>query len=96
MKTHGDLSTLFRQPCLTCSLSAALHLALLSAHRQPNLGKLIGISIVKHPQNVQHLKFILFWNYILHVSDGLSIHHQESKTVHTASGICHTASVAAC
>ena len=29
------------------------------------------------------------------VSDGLSTHHQESKTVHTASGICHTGSVAA-
>ena len=31
----------------------------------------------------------------LHVSDCLSVHHQESKTVHTASGICHTDSVAA-
>ena len=31
----------------------------------------------------------------LHVLDGLSVHHQESKTVHTASGICHTGSVAA-
>jgi len=28
--------------------------------------------------------FILFWNDILHVSDGLSVHHQEFKTVHTA------------
>ena len=35
--------------------------------------------------------FILFWNNTLHVSDGLSVHHQGSKTVHTASGICHTA-----
>jgi len=26
----------------------------------------------------------------LHVSDGPSVHHQESKTVHTATGICHT------
>ena len=34
--------------------------------------------------------FILFWNNTLHVSDGLSVHHQESKTVHTASGISHT------
>jgi hypothetical protein len=42
------------------------------------------------------MKLILFWNNILHVSDGLSVHHQESKTVHTASGICHTGSVAAC
>jgi len=26
-------------------------------------------------------------NVTLHVSDGLSVHHQEFKTVHTASGI---------
>jgi len=30
------------------------------------------------------IKFILFWNDTLHVSDGLSVHHQEFKTVHTA------------
>jgi len=35
-------------------------------------------------------QFILFWNDILHVSDGLSVHHQEFKTVHTATGICQT------
>jgi hypothetical protein len=28
----------------------------------------------------------------LHVSDGLSVHHQKSKTVHTVSGMCHTGS----
>jgi len=27
---------------------------------------------------------------------GLSVHHQESKTVHTASGVCHTGFLAAC
>jgi len=36
------------------------------------------------------IKFILFWNDSLHVSDGLSVHHQEFKTVHTAAGICQT------
>jgi len=36
----------------------------------------------------QCIKFILFWNDTLHVSDGLSVHHQEFKTVHTATGIC--------
>jgi hypothetical protein len=36
------------------------------------------------------LKFILFWNNTLHVSDGLSLHHQESKTVHTATGVSQT------
>jgi hypothetical protein len=41
----------------------------------------------------QFLKFILFWNNILHVSEGLSLHHQEFKTVHTATGICHTDTV---
>jgi hypothetical protein len=44
----------------------------------------------------QFLKFILFCSCTLHVSDGFSVHHQKSKTVHTASGICHTGSVAAC
>jgi len=36
----------------------------------------------------QFFKFILFSSNTLHVSDGLSVHHQESKNVHTASGIC--------
>jgi len=37
------------------------------------------------------IRFILFWNDILHVSDGLSVHHhQEFKTVHTATDICQT------
>jgi len=35
----------------------------------------------------QFLKFILFWISTLHVSDGLSVNHQKSKTVHTASSI---------
>jgi hypothetical protein len=33
---------------------------------------------------------IYFWNRTLHVSDRFSVHHQESSTVHTAIGICHT------
>jgi hypothetical protein len=38
----------------------------------------------------QCIKFILFWNDTLHVSEGLVVHHQELKTVHTATGICQT------
>ena len=38
----------------------------------------------------QCIKFILFWNDTLHVSEGLSVHHQEFKTVRTARGICQT------
>jgi len=41
----------------------------------------------------QFFKFILFCSNTLHVSDGLSVHHQESKTVHTASDICQTDSI---
>jgi len=36
----------------------------------------------------QCIKFILFWSNTLRVSDGLSVHHQEFKTVHAATGIC--------
>ena len=32
----------------------------------------------------QCIKFILFWNDTLHVSDGLSVHHKQFKTVHSA------------
>jgi hypothetical protein len=35
----------------------------------------------------QFLKFILFWNNNLHVSDSLFVHHLEFKTVCTATGI---------
>ena len=33
---------------------------------------------------------IYFWNRTLHVLASFSVHHQESSTVHTATGICHT------
>ena len=38
----------------------------------------------KTNQMHQCIKFVLFWNDILHVSDGISVHHQEFKNVHTA------------
>ena len=38
----------------------------------------------------QCIKFILFWNDILHVSDVIYVHHQEFKIVPTAKGICQT------
>jgi len=36
----------------------------------------------------QFLKFILFWNSTPHVSDRLSVHHQEFNTVHTVTVMC--------
>jgi len=55
----------------------------------------IGLCIViyfysKTNEMHQLLKFILFFSSTLHVSGGLYVHHQESKTVHTTSGICKT------
>ena len=44
----------------------------------------------KTNQMHQYIKFILFWDDTLHISDGLSVHHQEFRTVHTATGICQT------
>jgi hypothetical protein len=43
--------------------------------------------------NISNLFY--FGTTLLHVSDGLSAHHQESETSRTASGICHTGYVAA-
>jgi len=35
-------------------------------------------------------KIYFIFNDTLHVSDGLPVHHQEFKTVHTATDICQT------
>jgi hypothetical protein len=48
------------------------------------------ISIVKPTRCTNVSSLFYFWNDTLHVSDGLSVHHQEFKTVHTATGICQT------
>ena len=40
--------------------------------------------------NEMHYFANLFWYRTLHVSDRFTVHHQESSTVHTATGICHT------
>ena len=42
------------------------------------------------PSIIRSSRLFLFWNDILHISNGLSVHHQEFKTVHTATGICQT------
>ena len=33
---------------------------------------------------------LFYWSNTLHVSDGLSVHHQELKTLHTTTSICQT------
>jgi len=33
---------------------------------------------------------LFYFGMTLHLSEGLSVHHQEFKTVHTATGICQT------
>jgi hypothetical protein len=40
----------------------------------------------------QSLKLFIFYFCLtlFHVSDGLSFHHQEFRTVYTATGICQT------
>jgi len=45
------------------------------------------IYVVK-PTRCINVSYLFYWSNDLHVSDGLSVHHQELKTVHTATGIC--------
>jgi len=48
------------------------------------------LSIVK-PTRCTTVSNLFYFEMTLHVSDGLSVHHQEFKTVHTATDICQTA-----
>jgi hypothetical protein len=49
--------------------------------------KFSNCSYSKTNQMHQFLKLFIL-HYTLHVSEGISVHHQEFKTVHTATGIC--------
>jgi len=49
-----------------------------------------AISIVKRTRCTNVSNLFYFGLVTLHVSGGLSAHHQEFKTVHTATGICQT------
>jgi hypothetical protein len=55
------------------------------------IGPCIVIYFYSKTKEMPHFfKFILFFISTLHISDGLSVHHKESKTVHTISGVCQT------
>ena len=47
------------------------------------------IFIVK-PTRCTNVSNLFYFVITLHVSDGLSVHHQELLSVHTATGICQT------
>jgi len=47
------------------------------------------IPIVK-PTRCNDVSNLFILENTLHVSDGLSVHHQEFKTIHIATGICQT------
>jgi len=49
-----------------------------------------GIRFLKQNQREALISQIYFWNRPLHVSDSISVHHQEPSTVHTAIGVGHT------
>ena len=64
----------------------------LSRSEQQSVYRVVHRNIFLYKTNQIHkcIKFILFWSNTPHVSDGLSVHHQEFKTVCTATGICQT------
>jgi len=73
-------------PAATCTYTVVL-----AAHlRRMTCGDNLFGFCRKTDKMHQRIKFILFWNDTLHVSDGPSVHRQEFKSVHTATGICQT------
>ena len=42
------------------------------------------------PTRCTNVSNLFYFGMALHVSDGLSVHHHDFKTVHTATGICQT------
>ena len=59
------------------------------------VGPCIVIYFYSKTNQMHNISNLFYFGTILHILDGPSVHRQESKTVHTLSGICHTGSVAA-
>jgi len=77
----------FRCACLVRALTVQYSLFPLNCFLKSTEADL-GILIIK-PMRCTNISN-LFWNRTLHVSDNISVHRQESSTVHTAIGIGHT------
>jgi len=59
------------------------------AFKSKSLNRLSYISIVK-PTRCTNVSNLFHCSDTLYVSDGLPVHHQQFKTVHTATGVCQT------
>jgi len=53
-------------------------------HAFPCFTRLTLLFLQRNQPDAPMCQIYLFWNDTLHVSDGLSVHHQRFKTVHTA------------
>jgi hypothetical protein len=60
----------------------------ITGHSVKFFAEFVCLLIIK-PTRCTNSQFY-FWNRTVHVSDRFSVHHQESSTVYTAIGICHT------
>jgi hypothetical protein len=58
------------------------------------VGPCIVIYFYSKTNQVHNISNLFYFGTTLHISDGLSVHHQQSKTVYTAS--YYTGSVASC
>jgi len=67
-----------------CGPTASWHLSQSALRHCAGSSVLCKVSTVKPTRCTRCIKFIFFWNDTLHVSDGLSSHHQQFKTVHRA------------
>jgi len=47
-----------------------------------------SVTYIVKPTRCINVSNLYYWSNTLHVSVSLSVHHQEFKTVHTATGIC--------
>ena len=60
----------------------------ITIHKNEMLACVCNTLIIKLKRGTNFSNF--FWNRTVHVSDRFSVHHQESSTVYTSTGVCHT------
>jgi hypothetical protein len=97
LQTRFNANLTFAGPCIVKQGDQNVSVNLIITIQTSGAQRLCNHSVYFYSKTnkMHNISNFFYFGTMLDISDGLSVHHQKSKTVHTASGICHTGSVAA-
>ena len=76
--------------CISWSVPAQTRFGVDGPQFQTQWGRDCPTLSIVRPTRCTNVSNLFYWSNAVHVSDGLSVYHQQFKTAHTATDICQT------